>query len=346
MKFEVENINELDELTLKRKEGKIATKSFSRIYFGVALYTIIAGLVFFGICAFLYFKFGPDKATGILNNSTVYIGLNVFSMYIVAFPLFLLYVKPIPKRAPFSDVNIGAKEFLRLFFVSVAIMQLGNVLASLLSTFIRNQMEYAPTTTTSSDIISSLHIIPLILFVVILGPIVEELIFRKALIDRLGKYGEGMAVAVSSIAFGLFHGNLNQFIYTTLFGFILGNLYVKCGKIRYPIFLHMLANLFGTLPSLVMQNVADYRASSPDTASKEYLISTILSIAVPIFFLVCIGIGVIVLIRAKKTGLFDYYYNCEIALSPIRRLRCILLNSGAICFIALSVLSIISNLLS
>ena len=153
-----------------------------------------------------------------------------------------------------------------------------------------------------------------------------------------------MAVAISAIAFGLFHGNLTQMIYTTLFGFVLGNMYLKSGNIKLTILMHMLVNLFGTLPSILMQNATDYLLASPDTASREYLIAIILAIAVPLFFFTCIGIGIVTLFRAKKTGLFDYYYQTESNISFVSRLRCVLLNPGAICFILLYGFSLISTL--
>ena len=46
--------------------------------------------------------------------------------------------------------------------------------------------------------------------------------FRKLIIDRMSIYGDKLAIIVSSIAFGLFHGNFYQIFYATLIGFILG----------------------------------------------------------------------------------------------------------------------------
>ena len=51
------------------------------------------------------------------------------------------------------------------------------------------------------------------LYMVICAPILEEYIFRKLIVDRTVKYGQGVAVVLSGLMFGLFHGNLNQFAY-------------------------------------------------------------------------------------------------------------------------------------
>ena len=53
---------------------------------------------------------------------------------------------------------------------------------------------------------------------VILAPIVEELVFRKLIIDRTAKYGQTVAIIASGLMFGLFHGNLNQFAYALVLG--------------------------------------------------------------------------------------------------------------------------------
>ena len=342
MEYEVQNINELDERTLQKKEGKVARKSFSRIFSGLVLYSLIAGIAIIAIELIMLGALGEEGMINALMNPYVIWGINVLVMYVIAFPLFMLYIKPVPARRPLRDEKIGCVEFSMLFLVSVAVMQLGNVLSNILVTLITRYTGYVEPTTT--DTISEAPFPVIILVVVIIGPIIEELIFRRAIIDRLGKYGEKMAIAVSSVAFGIFHGNLNQLIYATLLGFILGNMYVKSGKIRYPIMMHMLVNMFGTVPAILMQRADEYLAGTPDTASQDYLVAKIVSIAVPIIFFACIGLGIVVLLRAKKTGLFEYYYECEIDLSPMRRLRCVLLNAGAIEFLLLYGLTIASTL--
>lgn len=51
----------------------------------------------------------------------------------------------------------------------------------------------------------------------------------------------------SGLMFGLFHGNLNQFVYAFVLGLCFGFIYVKTGNIRYTIGLHMLVNFLGSV---------------------------------------------------------------------------------------------------
>ena len=71
---------------------------------------------------------------------------------------------------------------------------------------------------------------------------------NKLLIDRIHVYGEGTAIVLSGVAFGLFHGNLSQFFYAAFLGCMFAFLYVRTGRILYPILLHAAINLLGGLP--------------------------------------------------------------------------------------------------
>lgn len=97
-----------------------------------------------------------------------------------------------------------------------------------------------------------------ILTVGIGAPIVEELIFRKFLIDRVHKYGEGIAILISGMFFGLFHGNFAQFFHTTGLGMFLAFIYVRTGKVWYTILFHMVVNMSTSVISMKLVNNLDY----------------------------------------------------------------------------------------
>lgn len=82
-----------------------------------------------------------------------------------------------------------------------------------------------------------------ILTVGICAPIVEEFIFRKLLIDRVAKYGEFVAIMLSGIMFGLFHGNFQQAFFAAGLGMFWAFIYLRTGKIWYTIAMHMVINL-------------------------------------------------------------------------------------------------------
>lgn len=83
-----------------------------------------------------------------------------------------------------------------------------------------------------------------ILCVGIIIPIMEELIFRGLLFQRLKESMPAMhAVVYSAIFFGLYHGNLVQMIYGAVCGLLLAYVYEKFGSLKAPICMHILMNI-------------------------------------------------------------------------------------------------------
>ncbi len=69
-----------------------------------------------------------------------------------------------------------------------------------------------------------------IVVVVFIQPFAEELVFRKNLYHNMSLYtSKCIAIIVSSVAFALCHGNMEQFIYTLPLGIILAGIYEKKG---------------------------------------------------------------------------------------------------------------------
>ena len=52
---------------------------------------------------------------------------------------------------------------------------------------------------------------------------------------------------LSGIMFGMFHGNFTQFFYATALGIFFAYVYIRTGKLRYPIFYHMIVNLSSSI---------------------------------------------------------------------------------------------------
>ena len=93
---------------------------------------------------------------------------------------------------------------------------------------------------------------------VLIAPVMEELMFRKLLIDRVVQYGQKTAVIVSGVGFGLFHGNFFQFFYACAIGMVFAYLYSSTGRIRYSIMLHMVINFVGGFVSLFLVQGLDH----------------------------------------------------------------------------------------
>ena len=116
-----------------------------------------------------------------------------------------------------------------------------------------------------------------LLFLGILAPVMEELFFRKLVIDRLRRYGDVPAIIFSGLAFGLIHGNFSQFFYATFLGMLFGAIYIHTGKLRHTIFLHMVVNFMGGFYTTVMIG-SPAEELMTTILSMLYLISLVLTI--------------------------------------------------------------------
>lgn len=81
-------------------------------------------------------------------------------------------------------------------------------------------------------------------YMVIIGPIFEEMVFRYVGL-RFAKeeYSLKKAIVITSIVFALLHSGLFNMIYAFLIGIVLSYIYVRYRNILYPIILHISANL-------------------------------------------------------------------------------------------------------
>ena len=88
-----------------------------------------------------------------------------------------------------------------------------------------------------------------LLSVGILGPIVEELVFRYGIFKQLEKINYIFAIVISSFLFGIMHMNLVQSTYAMLLGVLFAFVYYKTNNLIYPILLHVGINSSSVIAS-------------------------------------------------------------------------------------------------
>lgn len=82
-----------------------------------------------------------------------------------------------------------------------------------------------------------------ILTLCIVAPVIEEIVFRGMMYDRLCEYTkEENAILLSALIFGIYHGNLTQGIYAGLLGIFLCIARERCHTMTAPVLLHMSCN--------------------------------------------------------------------------------------------------------
>ena len=206
---------------------------FSRIGFSftaiLALTTLLQVIVFLAL-------------GDLMSTSPWALWLGTFSpMYLIAIPTGLWILRRLPAEAP-EKTGLGKKSFLVFFVVGIFLMYAGNWIGTFLSGLLSGGTAENSLDTYAMDN----H--PLkILFMVVLAPLLEEFLCRKAIIDRTRRYGEKTAVVLSGLIFGLMHQNLFQFFYAFALGLVFAYIYVRTGRLRYPIILHAIYNFMGSV---------------------------------------------------------------------------------------------------
>lgn len=91
----------------------------------------------------------------------------------------------------------------------------------------------------------------MVLSAVVFAPVVEELLFRKFMLDRLSGFHPMTAILFTALLFGLAHANLRQFIGAFFSGFLFGIIYYHTQNIWYTILLHAATNALAVLSSVI-----------------------------------------------------------------------------------------------
>lgn len=100
-----------------------------------------------------------------------------------------------------------------------------------------------------------------LLFMIIIAPLSEELIFRAVILGRAKRlYGFKYANILQAILFGVYHGNLVQGIYAALIGLILGAVSFRFQTVYASIALHMIINASSLLMALIPDKLISYIA--------------------------------------------------------------------------------------
>ncbi len=219
---------------LTPQDKKLARKHFSRLGLGCFVILVSASVLQVALAALI-----PES----LWNSWTYWVFTFAPIYLVAFPLGILIFRGVPKlQLPRRDLSVSA--VVKVAFISLFMMYGGNFLATLLTSFLPVNSEPGVVELAMSD-----NLVMKLLVMVVLAPVLEEVIFRRQLMDRMSPYGGKLAVVTSALLFGLFHGNFTQFVYATALGLVLGYVYYTTGKLRYSIGIHMGVNFLGSIVS-------------------------------------------------------------------------------------------------
>lgn len=348
----MENQTYMDGSTLRKLWIREARGGILRIFIALFVFQIISFAVV-NLVAVALAIISPHLYLELADNAIFNILLSSGVMYLLAFPVFYLIVRRMRVRRP-EKHELKAGELIIALFAAEALMIAGNYVGVALMAIVEGIIGQ-PIPNGTSDLISDAPIWLLALIVVVIGPIVEELIFRKLMIDRLSVHGEFFAIIVSSVAFGIFHQNVYQLFYATLLGFLLGYVYLKCGDIKVPILIHMLMNLLGSIVALFVQEKAEtlveileneaYATEMPyDVTLQLYnALCAVLSYEALVYGMAIAGFVMLIIGFSRKK--FRLSKDCPLPLDSRGLSEATLINAGTILFLALSAIMTVMNMI-
>lgn len=324
---------------------KQARRDFSRIGASLCLMVVIWYALATVLEGALYAAVGGK---GEAPNWVTYVGSGV-PLYLIAMPIAVMLMgKSTVIETRKFDMKPGL--FFKLLLMCLPMMWAGSVFGSMLSMVLSN----GEATDRVADLAMQTNIWNVV-FLVIVGPIFEEWLFRKQLIDHTRKYGEKTAILLSGLAFGLFHMNLFQFFYAFLLGLMFGYVYTRTSKLRYSTAMHMIINFNGGVlaPWVLtrvdldqLEKVSEAAENGNAAAMEQWASQNVEGLAIMLVYFVLYGAvilaGFVLLIRNFKK--FEFYTAPE-ELPRGTRAKTVCGNVGMIMFIMVTCMLTAVNLL-
>ena len=168
------------------------------------------------------------------------------SFYLIGFPLCCLILKRIPDGHKREEESLTFGGFIKFFLISYFVMVLLN-LFTMGFILVVGKVKGADVVNPLEGVISNSSIWATIIFEGILSPIIEEILFRGVMLNKLRTYGDKIAIITTALLFGLFHENFSQFFYAVGLGVVFAYVTLKTGTIKYSIGLHIMINMMGSV---------------------------------------------------------------------------------------------------
>lgn len=304
------------ELKIKEENKKI----FNRI--GLAM---LVSMILVNVIQIIFFNIIGKVNQDLLSASWInYIALAI-SYYLIGFPVFYFMIKGLPEGEKREDKKLGVWEIVKFCFISYSLMYIFNFLTNIFIILI-SIFKGSEVVNPLQNIIEGSSLILTLIFVGILSPIIEEMMFRGIMLNKLRRYGDKVAIVTTALLFGLFHANFSQFFYATVLGLIFAYVTLKTGTIKYSIILHIFVNMMGSfiIPLIIGDgsNLVAYRC----------VLFLVLLISI---------VGLVLLIKDRKNiSLLDG----EVKLEKGTAFKTIWINLGMVLFTVICLVSMIAVL--
>lgn len=268
-----------EEVALKRsklkKDIKITAGKCTRMLLTLGIVTQVLAIIIMIIIKVNGNSIGADIKVSTGNGAELGLSKDLYDFLVGYIPCILGDIIAIILGLRITKVRIKSDIFCKnqsngKFIALGAMACIGaGLVSNIIYTIYSSILEFAGITIPSPDFnfpTGNPIMLTLILgYVCVLGPILEEIIFRGLILKSMQRYGNLTAIIVTSILFSMFHLNLVQFVPPVLIGLILGFITIRSKSIVPSIIAHIFNNTLTFLISSIIP--------------KEVLLQNIISIA-------------------------------------------------------------------
>lgn len=227
-------------------------RELKRNFNKLGLYVLINQLLISGVAlayAFIYMIIVMIKNPYITENeyNSIFDKLFDSGMYMIIAVVIAFIPILILRKKEFFKYDLKVKESsinLKTIFSWIIVMLGVNFLSGYISVLIEYILNFIGyTSMPSMEVLETSTTISMFAYTCFIAPVIEEFIYRGAILRYLENYGAKFAIMASSILFGFMHGNIVQIPATILIGIVFGFV-AKKYSIKISILLHMINNIF------------------------------------------------------------------------------------------------------
>jgi len=161
---------------------KTIKKDFSKI----GLFMFIGSIIIIAVQAISSIM--TKRIPFIAENPNLSMLAGMMPTYLIAMPIIFLMFKKIPVTINREKKKMKPLHILAAFCISYAVMYFSNIIG-MLTTGVISIFKGSAVDNVMANVAAKLNLPVLFFLTVICAPIMEELMFRKMLIDRTYKYG-------------------------------------------------------------------------------------------------------------------------------------------------------------
>lgn len=305
----------------ERKEIKKATNAMSGSMLSILAISLLYGLLFPAIMMNL--GFSMEKTYDILEEPAFSQVFQIlFSSFTFTVPFIVIYKALRYRISDLISFKIPEKKNTGLLIViGISFCSFSNIAISYASQIfeglgINYEVDYGENPEGFFGFMLSL------IATVIVPALVEEFAFRGIVLGSLRKFGDGFAVIVSSVMFGVMHGNFEQIPFAFLVGLALGFVAIKTGSIWPAIIIHAFNNFVSIFFNYFMDGFS----------------VVVQNIIYTIFLSVTLLFGILCLWKLKDKNEVLSFKKAETEATEAKKFKWVFTTPLAIVFIVISVL--------